>query len=274
MNKIIVTENDFTRSKKQLKKALKEEGFEVPLSKSGQLLAKTFGYKDEHEFQQNLLPDEKEINVLSKEERIIEFYFSELLCLYKRISELLTFKIHFKINNTYQLDSLIECKSRISMFIRGFEAQKQTIITGEKACYPIMVYCARLVYNTLVDNNYNYNFNYLNDEELIVVKHLYNYHNIEPWMLKDKKGREEYYLKLADFESELGNDRESPKGNISFTMNPIILERYDPETGVLYTRGLGDVGMSQKNVGFDHKDDAYVELHGAWEPQKKFIKIM
>lgn len=46
-----ITEESLSRAKKQLKKALKNEGLEVSLAKSANLIAKSFGFNDEHEMQ-------------------------------------------------------------------------------------------------------------------------------------------------------------------------------------------------------------------------------
>ena len=46
-----ITEESFSRAKKQLKKALKNEGLDISLSKSANLIAKSFGFNDEHQIQ-------------------------------------------------------------------------------------------------------------------------------------------------------------------------------------------------------------------------------
>ena len=69
MKNLTITEENLVRSKKQLQKAMKEDGVEISLSKSANLIARIFGYQNEHELQINLADKQKEKNenIIQKE---------------------------------------------------------------------------------------------------------------------------------------------------------------------------------------------------------------
>lgn len=56
-----ITEESFSRAKKQLKKVLKNEGLDISLSKSANIIAKSFGYNDEHDIQSSFKKTNKKL---------------------------------------------------------------------------------------------------------------------------------------------------------------------------------------------------------------------
>lgn len=63
---IIIDEKTFTCSKKKLQKILKEKNLSLSLSEVANILSRTFGYKNEHDFQKNYLLINNNINQTNK----------------------------------------------------------------------------------------------------------------------------------------------------------------------------------------------------------------
>lgn len=256
MKNLTITEENLVRSKKQLQKAMKEDGVEISLSKSANLIARIFGYQNEHELQINLADKELKKNENVNQDELLNFYFNELLFLYKKIDEILDEKI--KSNKYSNLDQLIEAKCRAYMFCRLFEINKELIISGSDYLFSTFGTCVRFIYNILIDIYHETNYSIFNQKELLIVRHLYNYHNIEPYFLKNISERSKYYLSVLNFEIELSNDDEFSFNY--FDYQPLKLERYDKEKGMLYTRKIFDIGSTSKNVGLEYATESFTKI--------------
>lgn len=89
----------------------------------------------------------------------------------------------------------------------------------------------------------------------MIVKHLYNYHNIEPWFLRKNQDRTEYYLSIADFESELIRDNNELKFNDNIKSN-IQLEIYQPNDQHLYIRNLCNMSIDKTYIDINKFDSS------------------
>lgn len=256
MKNLTITEENLVRSKKQLQKAMKEDGVEISLSKSANLIARIFGYQNEHELQINLADKQKEKNENIIQKELLNFYFNELLFLYKKINEILDKKI--KSNKYSKLEGLIEAKCRTYMFIRLFEINKDLVILGSNDLFSVFNSCARFVYNVLIDIYHETNYSIFERKELSIVRNLYNYHNIEPYFLKSVSERDKYYLSILDFEIELSNNDDFSCSY--FDYQPLILERYDKKKGMLYTRKIFDIGSTSKSVGLEYAAESFTKI--------------
>lgn len=76
------------------------------------------------------------------------------MSLYKETDKLLLKKIHTIDNNPEHLNYLIDCKCRVSTYIKFFEIDEDSIILGTSNELRFMRICVRYIYNTLVEINY------------------------------------------------------------------------------------------------------------------------
>lgn len=99
-NDIILNSQNLTVSKKNLKKSLAALGVDITLSNSANVLAQTFGFKHEHELQENLKNTVFQQNTYE----LLSFYFDELLEL---------FELGINLTKKYQnnANDIFDCKN-------------------------------------------------------------------------------------------------------------------------------------------------------------------
>ena len=76
-NHFFISDEGYTRAKKQLKKHLKNEGVDFSLSQCANLLAKSFGFNDEHHIQQKInIVNDHEKDFIKHSKRLKDFNLS------------------------------------------------------------------------------------------------------------------------------------------------------------------------------------------------------
>lgn len=250
---IILNNQNLTVSKKNLKKALLAEGLDVSLSKSANLLAQTFGFKHEHELQQNLKDNQ------SSPSPLICFYFDEMLALFglgislidkyrKTGLDIFTVGLSFfsddTINRLYHLESI-------------FKNNRELIIHEGLNIRTLMI--VRRLFNELSlkkigKNHSDFYFFYL----------FYNYHNVEPYFLMSKSERNKYYFQPPDFEKDLSICSDSLTPSLSFALPEQInreVEYYNKEDGILIKRDIYSTASKKIMVGNSFHEFSYAKIN-------------
>lgn len=90
----------------------------------------------------------------------------------------------------------------------------------------------------------------------------YNYHNVEPYFLKDNVIRKEYYLKPEFFEHEIAGCYSDYHGSYSQT-KPVnrSVESYDKASGILIKRDIYSIGCEKIDVGQSFHTHSYATIN-------------
>lgn len=207
-----ITEESFSRAKKQLKKALKNEGLDVSLSKSANLIAKSFGFNDEHQIQSfinNKLKSKLIIyddfpfyyNITEDE----SIYFKEIIKIWSIVSEYIKENISVIIKNisSFENSNILSIIKYINDTISTSEyiIRDNTSImhgnislrdTGEDL-YAMSITRHRMLELSRItlDNKYRYFYELMDA-----------YHNIEKYFYLSHEDRKTFWLQPKDFKNE------------------------------------------------------------------------
>lgn len=255
-NDIILNSQNLTVSKKNLKKSLAAMGIDITLSNSANVLAQTFGFKHEHELQENLkntLPQQNNYELLS-------FYFDELLAL---------FELGITLIKKYQnnADDIFDCRnSGMSSFteqsvhkiyeIRDvFKANKELIIkNGINLLYMQIV---RRLFNQVTLRNLG-----RANHDFYLFYQFYNYHNVEPYFLMDSVTRKENYLQPELFEHDITCYHSDYHG--AFCQTKLVnrsVESYDKFSGILIKRDIYSIRCEKIDVGQSFHTHSYAVIN-------------
>lgn len=209
-----ITEESFSRAKKQLKKALKNEGLEVSLSKSANLIAKSFGFNDEHQIQsfinnnKNLknklviLDDYPFYYNITEDETL---YFNEIIKIWSYVSEYLKENItniiknisDFENNNMLSIIKNINNTISTSEYMIKYKTSIMhgniSLIDNEHDMYAMAITRHRMLELSRITLDNKYRLFY----ELMDA-----YHNIEKYFYLPHDERKEFWLQPKDFKSE------------------------------------------------------------------------
>lgn len=205
-----ITEESLSRAKKQLKKALKNEGLEVSLAKSANILAKSFGFNDEHHIQSFIkkqysiqyIDDISFYHNVSKQE---EDYFNNIIEVWRDTSTYIKENIFNIIKNTKKLESeeIIQIIKSINQVLDTAEymiKNKKSILHGniwlretgvDLFSMAITRHKMLLLSKLTKDNNYKTFYNLMDA-----------YHNIEEYFYLSHDMRKDFWLQPKDFKSE------------------------------------------------------------------------
>lgn len=250
---IILNNQNLTVSKKNLKKALLNEGLDVSLSKSANILAQTFGFKHEHELQQNLKDNQSSSNEL------ILFYFDEMLALlelgillidkYRKIGiDIFTIGLSFfsddTINRLYHLESI-------------FKNNRELIINEGLNIRTLMI--VRRLFNELSLKKIG-----KEHSDFYLFYLFYHYHNVEPYFLMSKTEREKYYFQPSDFERDISGYADKLTPSLSFSLSDKIdreVEYYNKEDGILIKRDIYNTASKKIMVGNSFHEFSYTRIN-------------
>lgn len=250
---IILNNQNLTVSKKNLKKALLTEGLDVSLSKSANILAQTFGFKHEHELQQNLkdnqsLPDE-----------LILFYFDEMVALLG-LGRSLVDKYRksgidiFHIGLSFFSDDII---NRLYHLESIFKNNRELIINEGLNIRTLMI--VRRLFNELSLKKIG-----RDHSDFYLFYLFYHYHNVEPYFLMPKSEREKYYLQPACFERDISGYADKLTPSLSFALPDQInreVEYYNKEDGVLIKRDIYCTASKKIIVGNSFHEFSYARIN-------------
>ena len=207
-----ITEESFSRAKKQLKKALKNEGLDISLSKSANLIAKSFGFNDEHQIQSFINNQLKSRLVIfddfpfyyniTEEESL---YFKEIIKIWSIVSEYLKENISIIMKNisNFENGNILSIIKNINDTINTSEYMinnNASIMHGNislrdsgENIYAMAITRHRMLELSKItlDNKYRYFYELMDA-----------YHNIEKYFYLSHDERKEFWLQPKDFKSE------------------------------------------------------------------------
>lgn len=213
-HEFFITEESFSRAKKQLKKTLKNEGLEVSLSKSADFIAKSFGFNDEHHIQ-SFINNQKKLKIkniiiddfpfyhnVSEQEKD---YFNKVIEIWYDVLTYIKGNIPNIIKNTEKLESeeTIQIIKSISRTINTAEYMIQnrlSILHGNIWLREtgVDLFAMAFTRHTMLslskltrDNNYRTFYNLMDA-----------YHNIEEYFYLSHEMRKDFWLQPKDFKSE------------------------------------------------------------------------
>lgn len=202
-----ITEESFSRAKKQLKKVLKNEGLDVSLSKSANLIAKSFGFNDEHQIQK-FIGNKFKYNVIVDE---IPFYynitedealsFKEVIKIWTYILEDFKDNISSIIKNISNLsnDEIILIIKNTSMIMNTAEymiAHRDSIMHGNISLRDADIRAMAYTRNFMSDL-----FKITSDKKYMLFYELMDaYHNIELYFYLHHDDRPDFWLQPKNFE--------------------------------------------------------------------------
>lgn len=220
-----ITEESLSRAKKQLKKELNNKGIELSLSQSANLIAKSFGFNDEHEMQSFIKNQYKKLNYIddlsfyhnvTKEE---EDYFYRIIEIWSNASVYIKDNISNIMKNTENLENeeAIQTIKSINQVIDTAEymiKNRKSILHGnlylgenrvDLFSMAITRHKMLLLSELTSDNNYKTFYNLMD-----------NYHNIEKYFYLSHEMRKDFWLQPKDFKSECSYVRQQNSfyGNI------------------------------------------------------------
>lgn len=214
-NSLTINEQNFTRTKKNLKKQLEKEGVDLPLSKIGEILSKSMGFQDFFEIKKNILNDQ-EINHPKKR------YFDDIIYIYEIFVKHFNFdslkiKEDFKSDNFSYRDHTLEHLSNIIHFkINCFYELYDDFLSGDNS--------------SILGNLRPYNLTFLRDFSNIIYhktgieaykilsKVMDDYHNVEIYYYIEKDIRPGWLVQPVDSPKEKGFYR-NPTYNIRDKIN-------------------------------------------------------
>lgn len=207
-----ITEESFSRAKKQLKKALKNEGLDISLSKSANLIAKSFGFNDEHQIQSFINNKLKSRLVIfddfpfyyniTEEESI---YFKEIIKIWSIVSEYLKENISIIMKNisNFENSNILTIIKNINDTINTSEymiRNNASIMHGNislrdsgENLYAMAITRHRMLELSRITSDSKYRYFY----ELMDV-----YHNIEEYFYLFHEERKNFWLQPKDFKNE------------------------------------------------------------------------
>jgi len=250
---IILNNQNLTISKKNLKKALLADGIDVSLSKSANLLAQTFGFKHEHELQQNLK------DIASSKDELILFYFDEMLALLELGNTLIkkyrnsgidifstgtSFFSDYTIYKVYEL-SLIFKNNKNIIIEQGLDIQILRIV--------------RRLFNEISFKKID-----KTNPDFYLFYAFYNYHNIESYFLMNNAERKNYYLPPNQFERDVSGYSDHFNYLADFSADYKIdreVEYYDKEYGILIKRDIYSTFSKKIIVGNSFSEFSYTKIH-------------
>jgi hypothetical protein len=255
-NDIILNSQNLTVSKKNLKKSLAAIGIDITLSNSANVLAQTFGFKHEHELQENL----KNTTFQQNNYELLSFYFDELLEL---------FEVGITLIKKYQNNAsdIFDCKnSGMSSFsersvhkiyeIREvFKSNKELIIKNGVNLQYLQV--VRHLFNQVTLRNLG-----RNNHDFYLFYQFYNYHNVEPYFLMDNVIRKENYLQPENFEHDITCYHSDYYGSFSQT-KPVnrSVESYNKFSGILIKRDIYSIRCEKIDVGQSFHTHSYATIN-------------
>lgn len=254
-NNIILNNQNLTLTKKNLKKSLATMGIEITLSNSATILAQAFGFKHEHELQENL----KKTIFEQDDYELLSFYYDELLELF----ELGVNLIEKYKNNAFNIfDSVNSGITSFDSFtvhkiyeIRDlFQTNKDIIIhSGMNLPYFRVV---RRLFNTVKLKKLG-----KNNPDFYLFYQFYNYHNIEPYFLIKKEHRKDF-LQPKSFEHDINCYHSDYDGSFAPT-KPVnrSVESYDKLSGILIKRDIYSIGCEKIDVGQSFHSHSYAKIN-------------
>lgn len=255
-NNITLNNQNLTVSKKNLKKALEAMGIEITLSNSANILAQTFGFKHEHELQENL----KKTIFEQDDYELLSFYFDELLELFELGVNLIA---KYKNNAFNIFDS---ANSGITSF-DDFTVQKMHEIRDLfKTNKDIIIYfgmnlpyfrVVRRLFNTVSLRNLG-----KENHDFYLFYQFYNYHNIEPYFLMKNEHRKDSYFQPKSFEHDINCYHSDYDGSFAptKTVNRSV-ESYDKLSGILIKRDIYSIGCEKIDVGQSFHSHSYARIN-------------
>lgn len=255
-NDIILNSQNLTVSKKNLKKSLAGIGIDITLSNSANVLAQTFGFKHEHELQENL----KNTTFQQNNYELLSFYFDELLELFE-LGILLIKKYQ---NNA--VDIFDYPNSGISSFgeitvqkiygIRDvFKYNKDLIIKNGINLHHLQV--VRRLFNQVTLRKLG-----RDSHDFYLFYQFYNYHNVEPYFLMDNVLRKDSYLQPEIFEHDITCYHSDYYGSFSQT-KPVnrSVESYNKLSGILIKRDIYSIRCEKIDVGQSFHAHSYAVIN-------------
>ena len=247
-NDIILNSQNLTVSKKNLKKSLAAMGIDITLSNSANVLAQTFGFKHEHELQENL----KSI-VFQQDTYELSELFEMGIHLVKKYQNNASDIFDSKNSGMYSFSERSVYKIREINNV--FKSNKDLIIKNGINLQHLQV--VRSLYNQVTLRNLG-----KENHDLYLFYLFYNYHNVEPYFLKDNVIRKDYYLKPEFFEHEIAGCYSDYHGSYSQT-KPVnrSVESYDKLSGILIKRDIYSIGCEKIDVGQSFHTHSYAVIN-------------
>lgn len=255
-NDIILNSQNLTVSKKNLKKSLAAMGIDITLSNSANVLAQTFGFKHEHELQENLKSTVFQQNTYE----LLSFYFDELLELFELGINLIkkyqnNADVIFDSNNS-GISSFSEITVHKIYEIRNlFKANKELIIkNGINLIYMQVV---RRLFNQVSLRKLG-----RDNHDFYLFYQFYNYHNVEPYFLMDTDTRKENYMQPELFEHDITCYHSDYYGSFCQT-KPVnrSVESYDKFSGILIKRDIYSIRCEKIDVGQSFHTHSYATIN-------------
>lgn len=253
---IILNSQNLTVSKKNLKKSLSAIGIDITLSNSANVLAQTFGFKHEHELQENLKNTVFQQNTYE----LLSFYFDELLELFELGVNLIKKYQNNAVDIFDYSNSGIDSFGDITIHkmheIRDiFRTNKDLIIKNG----------VNLHYLAVVRRF----FNHVSLRKLGKANHdfylfyqFYNYHNVEPYFLMDNVLRKDYYLQPEIFEHDITCYHSDYYGSFSQTKKDNrSVESYNKFSGILIKRDIYSIRCEKIDVGQSFHTHSYAVIN-------------
>jgi len=234
-NHFFISDEGYTRAKKQLKKHLKNEGVDFTLSQCANLLAKSFGFNDEHDIQNNINAKNNEKDNLKKGLNYIKdsnsfFYMDKDLMNSKVFKHLNAIVDIWKDASDYVSLNILKIAKKSASELSSNESL-YILNSIEKLIQTNYFWCENAI--GLLNGSINTRGKYTDNGEVICISmaemrnvmlklfHLTsdgkfhflsvkmdNYHNIETYFNLSKSQRDEFYSKyfnLKDLDSESHN---------------------------------------------------------------------
>ena len=274
-NQFFISEDSFCRAKKQLKKSLIDEGFNVSLSQCANLLAKSFGYNDEYHIQEvikknknnKIIEESKSNNDISKNlsfhqvvEKTHKSHFNRLISEQRYFQDILfnwhCLNTYFSGDNIFNIIEKLGDKLSKDKCIAIFKMMKKIKSTINYLERSKIIGESIFLYYERTDNEYILQFNEILDDlidlfELIedeigedeilgnlilIISHL---SNIEKYFYLNEKERHNSDLKPDDFDYEYHknglNICKIKGGDFKDCKDIIILSTYDQSPELLAT---------------------------------------
>lgn len=198
-NNLIINDENFTRTKKKLKKALEKEGISLPLSKIGEILADSLGFQNTFDIQKNLLNTEDTSSLVKK-------YLDDIIYISEEFSKYLNYdmhKIHKKLTNIkhtfeYRVEHFIEINRFMSIKNIYLKENYDDMLTGnisniEDDNLSTILGRTRLAF---LRNSAIYLYKITGRS---IYRDFYqlmdDYHNIESYYFINKEARENFWIK-------------------------------------------------------------------------------
>ena len=255
-NDIILNSQNLTVSKKNLKKSLSAMGFDITLSNSANVLAQTFGFKHEHELQENFKTTVPQQNTYE----LLSFYFDELLELFEMgINLIKKYQNNaddiFDYRNSGMSSFSEQSVNKIYAIRDVFKSNKELIIKNGVNLFCMQV--IRQLFNQITLRNLG-----KSNHDFYLFYQFYNYHNVEPYFLMDSVTRKENCLQPEIFEHDITCYHSDYYGSFSQT-KPVnrSVESYDKLSGILIKRDIYSIRCEKIDVGQSFHTHSYAAIN-------------